>query len=209
MMIQAKEAMNPLQDERAAPRECPVTIWYNCYDRSWRGRRTHIVKPVDIENYRWLAGLIAAHEGRKVIGRTRLQKTVKLLQRCGFPTTYGYMIYFYGPYSEDLHAGLRLLESFGLVSEEEHLAQDGTTYHTITATEDAELPEIDEYRPLIDQLAKMDPIVLELAATYDAFRELGCDHEQALRRLRRKKGTKCGEGRDRQALELLNSIALT
>lgn len=164
---------------------------------------------MNIENYRWLAGLIAAHEGRKVVGRTRLQKTVKLLQRCGFPTSYGYMIYFYGPYSEDLHAGLRLLQSFGLVSEEEHVAQDGTTYYTITATKDAELHETKKYQPLIDRLAKTDLVVLELAATYDAFRELGCDHDNALRRLRRKKGAKCDDGRDERALELLEQIGLT
>ncbi|KKL80241.1 hypothetical protein LCGC14_2006760, partial [marine sediment metagenome] len=45
---------------------------------------------MSIENYRWLAGLIAAHPERKVVGRTRLQKEVKLLQRCGFPTDYSY-----------------------------------------------------------------------------------------------------------------------
>jgi uncharacterized protein YwgA len=162
-----------------------------------------------IENYRWLAGLIAAHEGRRVVGRTRLQKTVKLLQRRGFPTSYRYTIFFYGPYSEDLNAGLRLLESFGLVNEQEHLAKDGTTYYTITASADAELAEIEEYRPLIDRLAQTDPVVLELTATYDAFRELGCDHDEALRRLRRKKGAKCDEGRDEQALRLVAELGLS
>ena len=107
-----------------------------------------------------------------------------------------------------MHSGLRLLDSFGLVSEEEHLAQDGTTYYTITATEDAELADIEPYRPLIDRLAQTDLIVLELAATYDAFRELGCDHDDAMRRLRRKKGSKCDDGRDAKALELLKQIEL-
>ena len=37
-------------------------------------------------NFWWLAGVIAAHDGRRVVGRTRLQKTVKLLQRLGLPT---------------------------------------------------------------------------------------------------------------------------
>ncbi|MDY0170882.1 MAG: hypothetical protein RBS80_30360 [Thermoguttaceae bacterium] len=163
---------------------------------------------MDIENYRWLAGLIAAHNGRTVVGRTRLQKEVKLLQRCGFPTRYAYTIYFYGPYSEDLHAGLRLLDSFGLVNEEEHRPQDGNIYYTITASEQAQLDEIKEYQPLINRLENADPIVLELAATYDAFRELGCEHNEALRRLRRKKGPKCDEGRQGRALELLHEIGL-
>lgn len=164
---------------------------------------------MNIESYRWLAGLIAAHDDRKVVGRTPLQKTVMLLQRRGFPTTYGFTIYFYGPYSEELHAGLRLLEAFGLVSEEEHVVQDGTAYYTITASKDAELAEIETYRPLIDRLAQSDLVVLELAATYDAFRQLGCDHDDALRRLRRKKGSKCEDGRDEKALRLLKHIGLS
>jgi uncharacterized protein len=163
---------------------------------------------MEIESYRWLAALIAAHKDRKVIGRTRLQKTVRLLQRAGFPTTYGFMLYFYGPYSEELYTGLRLLDDVGLVIEEEHVAQDGTVYYTITAKEEAELPEVETYRALIDRLAETDPVVLELAATYDAFRELGCDHDEAMRRLRRKKGGKCDEQRDMRALKLLDSIGL-
>ena len=42
---------------------------------------------MNIESYRWLAGLIAAHEGRKIVGRTRLQKTVKLIFFIVFATT--------------------------------------------------------------------------------------------------------------------------
>lgn len=52
------------------------------------------------ERFRWLAGAIAAHKDRKVVGRTRLQKEIKLLQRLGFPTEYSYTLFFYGPYSE-------------------------------------------------------------------------------------------------------------
>jgi uncharacterized protein len=161
-----------------------------------------------IENYRWLAGLIAAHKDRKVVGRTRLQKTVKLLQRLGFPTTYDYTIYFYGPYSEDLHAGLGLLDAYGLVTEEEHMTQDGKPFYTIIATEDAELKEIEDYKSIIDRLEETELVVLELAATYDAFRELGCDEEESLKRLLRKKGSKCDNGRDKQALQLLREIGI-
>ena len=144
------------------------------------------------DKYRWLAGLIAAHPNREVVGRTRLQKTVKLLQRLGFPTDYRYTIYFYGPYSEDLQAGVELLDNFGLIAEEEHKNQkEGTVYYTIRAKKEAELPEITEFKSVIEQLSIADPVVLELAATYDAFRELGCDHKEALQRLRRKKGDKC------------------
>jgi uncharacterized protein YwgA len=161
-----------------------------------------------IEDYRWLAGLIAAHPNGEVVGRTRLQKTVKLLQRLGFPTDYRYTIYFYGPYSEGLQAGVDLLDAFGLIQEHEHVSKDGTIYYTIRAGQGAELPEIKPFLPVIKELSDADLLVLELAATYDAFRELGCNHGEALQRLRRKKGDKCDNGRDAQALKLLRKIGL-
>ena len=101
-----------------------------------------------IEKYRWLAGLIAAHPRKEVVGRTRLQKTVKLLQRLGFPTDYRYTIYFYGPYSEDLQAGVDMLDTFGLIAEEEHVSQDGTPYYTIRAGQGAETPEMARFKPV-------------------------------------------------------------
>jgi hypothetical protein len=47
-----------------------------------------------------------------------------------------------------------------------------------------------------------------LAATYDAFREAGSDHEEAIKRLRRKKGSKCDNGNQEKALELLVALGL-
>jgi hypothetical protein len=83
---------------------------------------------MSVENYRWLAALIAAHPGRKVVGRTRLQKEVKLLQRCGFPTDYSYTIHFYGPYSEALQADIGLLGAFGLADETPDVSKEGNPY---------------------------------------------------------------------------------
>lgn len=63
-----------------------------------------------MERFQWLAAVIAAHPEHKVIGRTRLQKTVKLLQRLGVPTRFGYKLHHYGPYSEDLQSEIGLLQ---------------------------------------------------------------------------------------------------
>jgi uncharacterized protein YwgA len=161
-----------------------------------------------IARFQWLAALIAAHPNRTVVGRTRLQKTVWLLQRTGFPTDYGYVTYFYGPYSEDLQSETKLLEVLDLATEEEHLSQDGTPYYVFRASEDAVFPEVEEFRPAIERLNSTDAVVLELAATYDAYRAIGCDHDEALHRLRRKKGSKCEEGREEKALELLAELEL-
>lgn len=161
-----------------------------------------------MENYRWLAGLIAAHPHRKVVGRTRLQKEVKLLQSLGFWTDYSYTIHFYGPYSEDLLSDIGLLEAIGLVEETRDVSHEGNPYYILKASPDAELSAIEDFRSEIDMLANAPAIELELAATYDAFRDAGCDHEDALERVRRKKGSKCDDGRLEAALTLLKDLGL-
>ena len=65
----------------------------------------------------WLGGVIAAHKGRQVVGRTRLQMTVKLLQRLGLPSDYLFTIFFHGPYSRGGHSDIRVLEMLGLVKD--------------------------------------------------------------------------------------------
>src|SRR5947209_17166 len=78
-------------------------------------------------NFWWLAAVIAAHDKRRLMGRTRLQKTVKLLQRLGMPTDYRYTIFFYGPYSEGVFSDIQLLQRLGLVTELEHPGPEGAT----------------------------------------------------------------------------------
>lgn len=161
-----------------------------------------------MENYRLLAGLIAAHPDHEVVGRTRLQKEVKLLQRLGFPADYTYTIHFYGPYSEGLQADTCLLEAFGMVEETSRVSKDGNPYYILRAKSSAALPEVGAFQDQIRLLNDASTVVLELAATYDAFREAGSDHQEAIARLRRKKGAKCDDGNQEKALELLKSLGL-
>jgi uncharacterized protein YwgA len=161
-----------------------------------------------MENYRMLAGLIAAHPEHKIAGRTRLQKEVKLLQRLDFPTDYSYTIHFYGPYSEGLQADTCLLESFGMVEETSNTSRDGNPYYILRAKTSANLPDLSNFQDKINLLDNAPTVVLELAATYDAFREAGSDHQEAVERLRRKKGAKCDNGNQEKAMELLRSLGL-
>jgi uncharacterized protein YwgA len=160
------------------------------------------------ERFRWLAGAIAAHKDRKVVGRTRLQKEIKLLQRLGFPTEYSYTLFFYGPYSEALHAEVRFLQAFGLVTEEEKSSKQGDTYFVLTASREAVMAETSAFQRPIDLMQNADAVVVELAATYDMFRTMKSNHEDAMMRLRRKKGSKCDNDNDKKALELLRELSL-
>ena len=165
-----------------------------------------------MEKFKWLAAVIAAHPDHQLVGRTRLQKTVRLLQRLGAPLDYDYTMHFYGPYSEGVQADIGLLEKLGLVEERECLSQDGGSGYLLQANDAAQAyadrDEVQEYQEAINNMSRATPIVLELAATYDAFREMGSDRGEALDRLRRKKGRKCDEGRVEKALELLEAIEL-
>src|SRR6516162_5530086 len=108
------------------------------------------------------------------MGRTRLQKTVKLLQRLGMPTDYRFTIFFYGPYSEGVLSDIGLLQRLGLVTEREHPGPEGgSPAFELLASADAELVELQRWRPAIEKMEEADLVVLELAATYDAFREMG------------------------------------
>lgn len=162
----------------------------------------------------WPGVVIAAHPEHKLVGRTRLQKTIKLLQRLPLPVprTYDFMLFFYGPYSEGLHAEVGLLEQMGLVRETPQQSHDGTTYYVFEALEPAigmaQSSAMRPFQPAIDLMSDTDPVVLELAATYDAFREMGDDHVKALERLRRKKGAKCIGGNEAKALEVLQQLGL-
>ena len=160
------------------------------------------------ERFRWLAGAIAAHKDRKVVGRTRLQKEIKLLQRLGFPTEYSYTLFFYGPYSEGLFAEVRFLQAFGLVTEEEKSSKQGDSYFVLTASPDAVMAETADFQRHIDLMQNADAVVVELAATYDMFRTMKSNHEDAMMRLRRKKGSKCDNDNDKKALELLRELGL-
>lgn len=163
-----------------------------------------------VESFRTLAAVIASHPNKTVDGRTRLQKTICLLQRLGMPTDYLYTIHFYGPYSEDLHAELGLLKQLGMVEEEEQQQIDSEKIHyKIKAKANWVEPElVTNYQPKIDWMAKSSSVVLELAATYDYFRSQYGDHETALERLRHKKGAKCNDGNEEKALDLLAQLGL-
>jgi uncharacterized protein YwgA len=159
------------------------------------------------EDFRWLAGVIAAHPDGKIVSRTRLQKTIYLLQRKGLPTGFSYSLHFYGPYSDGLNTGLKLVRQLELVEEELKSGLDNG-YYVYKAKPDAELPEMKEFSTSLAQLQTTPDVVLELAATYDAFREMGYPHSEAVVRLRQKKGAKCTPENEAGALTLLRQLGL-
>jgi uncharacterized protein len=167
-----------------------------------------------LDNVDLLGAIVHAHRNHELVGRTRLQKTVYLLQRVGLPTDYQFEMYHYGPYSEELKDDVRLASSVGALDESGRVSSGGgEPYYIFRAAENVEVPrDLQRLQPLQPMLrtiiAQEDPTVLELAATYDAFREQGNDHEPALEALREMKGQKCEGGREDRALRLLRDLGL-
>ena len=159
-------------------------------------------------SYQWLAGVIHAHPDHKVVGRIRLQKTIRLLQRLGMPSGYSFQLFYYGPYSDGILSDIQLLEQWKWVVEEGKTSRSGDPYFIMQASDKAKLSDIAKFRKHIDKMGATNPTVLELAATYDMFRDLGSNHKEALVRLRNKKGTKCDDGNQQKALTLLKELGL-
>jgi uncharacterized protein YwgA len=161
-----------------------------------------------MENYLLVAGLIEAHPNREVVGRTRLQKTVRLLQRAGMSTDYTFSIHSFGPYSEELHSDITTIQKIGLGAEECRELQEDGPHLVIRVIPEARNNQIEPFRSFIQTLASTEVNVLEIAATYDVFREMGSDHADALRRLRAKKGAKVNGENIGEAISLLRSLGL-
>jgi len=157
------------------------------------------------ESLYWLATIIASHPNHEVLGRSRLQKTIWLLQRAGLPTDYSYSLHFYGPYSEELRSIVRLAVQLRLVTETPSLALDGTEYFVLRAESSETLPDLGRMRLPLQLLAEQDSIVVELAASYDAFRKMGLSSREALLSMRAKKCDECHEAR---ALDLVQKLGL-
>lgn len=156
-----------------------------------------------IERFRWLAAVIAAHPNHEVVGRARLQNTIKLLQRLDLPTDYSYTSFFHGPYSEGIRSEIALIVKLGLAKEEWRMPS-----HTVCAEPDAALSEIEPFQLDIDIISVADSIAIELAATYDSFRATGSNHEKAEARMRYKKSTMCQPHNVTAAFKLLENLGL-
>lgn len=108
---------------------------------------------------------IVRDAGRKIVGRTRLQKIAYLLSACGLENNFSFEYRHYGPYSEELATAVRIARLSGLVNETEQPAQWGGTYSTYTTTveDNPKIPAV--RRKLAEVAAGADAIELELAAT--------------------------------------------
>jgi uncharacterized protein YwgA len=154
-----------------------------------------------------VAEVIAAHPNHQIVGEVRLQKTIKLLQRVGLDTDYTYSLHFFGPFSEELQMDTQLLDQMGLIRESLEPGFGADAKHVFTA--DPNLAQaLGNLRDQINQISNSSAAALELAATYDSYRQLGFDPQKSLEKVRLKKRDQCNPQNEADALRLLQLLGL-
>lgn len=151
--------------------------------------------------------------GGKLVGRTRLQKGIYLLHRCGADLELSFVYHHYGPYSFELAAGCADAIEERRIEVEERPGQRTGRYWVFKATEcggavGALTP--DRARRIVDRLRPCTDLVLEIAATIVFLRDEGgyAKDEDAIAETRSRKAQKVTDERMEKALALLRDLGL-
>jgi len=121
------------------------------------------VQPINDTQIKTITSLIQA-SGGQLVGRTRLQKMVYLLEVSGFVDGFDFEYRHYGPYSEDVTNATYFAQLSGAISEDEREANWGGRYSIYRASGAPPVFETGMQR-FIDIAANANPVALELAAT--------------------------------------------
>ena len=166
---------------------------------------------------------LVALNGGELVGRTRLQKTTYLLDRCGADFGLPFRYYRYGPYSFELVAGLNDALAEDRIEVEEKPGRHKVPYAIFRA--DAAQPDTLGKLPaeravsLLERTKYVSDFVLELAATIvflrDDWHYYGKDKvsdadatSAAIAETKRRKSLKVQGGRLEKALVLLRDLGL-
>jgi uncharacterized protein YwgA len=117
-----------------------------------------------------VAAIVSLNDG-SLVGKTRLQKTVYLLDRCGMNSGLEFEYHNYGPFSADLASSVDLAELEGYIEVESKPGFHEVPYSVFEATDDfdGDIGELDEEtaRQFLATMKRYTAIDLELAATID------------------------------------------
>jgi uncharacterized protein len=140
------------------------------------------------DNQRWMAlEQIVALNGGVLVGKTRLQKTIYLLQSKGLNIGYDFEYHHYGPYSEGVAEDIKWAEFLGQLTGRPEMGFHDVPY---TVFETKSLPpnsilgsSSDAVKSILGILEKHSAVVLELAATLLFLRKNGyaTDSEEELK----------------------------
>ena len=164
-----------------------------------------------------VAGVIALNGG-ELVGRTRLQKQVYLLDRCGANFGLQFTYHRYGPFSFELAGGVDRACAERQITVEEKVGRHKVPYAVFRPPDGFEPParlgDLDSgrARELLKIMEKVSVTVLELAATIVFLRDdwdyYGKDRTDAVDEARMRKPLKATDERMSEALDLLRELKL-
>lgn len=150
-----------------------------------------------------VAGLVHLNGG-KLVGKTRLQKSVYLLKLCGVDLGFDFDYHHYGPYSEDLSIASRDAEILGNL-EVEWRNSYGNEYAIFHSRTSVDLPQEPKIRDALAIMGGYEATVLELAATADFLSKNGYS-DDPWKETSRRKATKVTTDRVAQSKKLLGEL---
>jgi len=106
---------------------------------------------------------VVAAAGGRLVGKTRLQKTIYILKIAGLTPDFPYTYHYYGPYSEELASATKDAALDELIKEDEDTAQWGGKFSIYSTPYTG--PIDGAYREIVSTACASDPVTLELAAT--------------------------------------------
>lgn len=122
-----------------------------------------------------VVALIAANGG-EIVGKTRLQKTVYLLDACGLNSEFEFEYHNFGPFSSDLALETDAAISLGLIKSEKRPGFHEVPYTVFTSVPGVTVKDIDAFKisdpqEKLELLEQYSAIVLELASSLQYLKE--------------------------------------
>lgn len=119
---------------------------------------------------------VVAAAGGELVGRTRLHKTICLLELAGKGDGFNFIYKHYGPYSEDLATFVKAARFYERLIEEEKFAEWGGKYSIFTTNEQLS-EDADQTRVKLIRTANDAPLkALELAVTAAFLKSNGIEN---------------------------------
>ena len=152
--------------------------------------------------------------GARLVGKTRFQKTMYILQKLGLPASFDFDYHYYGPYAPELADVIGAAVQIGRLSEKFDVGYHGTTYSIFTTEKQGpdrigDLPS-DKIAEWLKTLGAYTGTDLELASTILYLRdERGVPDDQLKAEVMAQKPVKATAERLTHAWRLLDKLGLS
>ena len=108
---------------------------------------------------------IVSQAGGCIVGRTKLQKSVCVLELTGLGYGFHFSYKHFGPYSEELKFACNDASALGLIREQRKIAAWGGEYSVFLVDETDDAARQSPRGQLLRVMVSADPVLLELAVT--------------------------------------------